>query len=292
MKKLNTKKSLFLIVFVAFCASCSTEKLQNKGSIVPQSDNYKYNFKTNRSVIVLPVTINGVSKNFLFDTGAEFTVIHTEKVSGKTTKINDATGAKVKVGLGKISSLKIGETEFKDTYTYKLPMEYLVAQVPDFGGLIGQPIICKANWLIDYTKKTIEFTDKTFETLGFESFSMKNIRDPHINLTIEGETYSALIDLGSSSTMTIPEGSALADKLRAKYSFKDNQRENFVASGVQIVNEKVGVTPKVVLGGFTFDAVETNIVKSSQIKVGNNFFKNFALYIDNTNGVYKLKKIQ
>lgn len=236
MEKGKVKKSLILVICLGFLASCSTEKFQNKGSILPQSGGTKLNFTTNRTIIVLPVVIDGVSKNFLLDTGAEFNVIHVDKVTGKTTKVNGADGKKVKVGVGTIGSLKISETEFKDTYTWKLPMDYLVQQVPNFGGLIGQSIISKANWLINYSKNTIEFTDKDIETLGFESFSMKNVRDPHINLNIEGEVHSALIDLGSSSTLTIPKGSALAEKLLKNYTFTDNQRESFKASGVQIVN--------------------------------------------------------
>lgn len=292
MKKLNTKNSLFLTVFVVFCVSCSTENLQNKGLIVPQSSSNNFKFSTNQSIIIVPVSINGKSENFFFDTGSDYNVIHVDKVKGITTKVNGADGKKVKVGTGKITSLKIGETEFKKTFTWELPMDFLVDKTPSITGFIGQSVICKANWLIDFTQNTMEFSDKAIEISGFETFSMKNIRDPHLNLVIEGETISALIDLGSSSTLSIPKGSALAEKLLSKYSYRDNQREKFVAGGVQNVTEKLGITPNVVVGGFSFDAVETTIVESSQPRVGNNFFKNFALYIDNTNGVYKLKKIK
>ncbi len=288
---MNTKNFLSAVLFLFITLACSVEKKQNKGLVVPQTSTTKLNFTTNRSTIVLPVTIDGSLQNFIFDTGATFTTLQVDAVTGRSTKVSGADGKKVKVGIGTIGSFKIGTSDFQDTYTWKLPMDYLKQKVPNFGGLIGQSIISKANWLIDYPKNTIEFTDKVIDTPNFETIKVDKIRDPKLSFTLDGETYTALIDLGSSIGLVVPEGSKLAERLLAKYPFKDSTRERYtVSSGVQTINEKVGVTPKIAVGNLVFDATETSIAASSQIRVGNTFFKDYTIYIDNTNGVYKLKK--
>lgn len=289
MKKVNT--SVVVLWMTIFLATSCTEYRQNRGSIVPKNSSTKLTFTTDRSIILLPVLVDGVPKSFLFDTGADFTTLHTEKVTGRSTSVSGADGAKVKVGLGTLDVMKIGESEFRNTFIWKLPMDYLVKNIPNFGGVLGQSSINKANWLIDYTSNTLEFSDKTIETPGFETIKIKNVKNPIITLTIEGENHQALIDLGASVALTIPKGSALGDKLIEKYKFEDKQRERFVASGVQTIDEKVGVVSKISLGNLAFDGIETNISPSKSIRVGNKFFKDYALYIDNTNGAYKLKKI-
>lgn len=280
----------FLVLLVAF--SCSTEKFQNKGFIRPHSASTKLDFTTNKTVVTLPTMINGTPINFIFDTAAELTVVQQNKTTGVKTKATGAAGKKVKLGTGKIDLLKIGEVEFKNIYALNYNMEYMTNEIPNFGGIIGQSVICKANWLIDYTKNQIEFTDKPIETIGFETLKPKNIRDPYIDLLIEGEVYSTLIDLGSSVAVTIPEVSKLAEKLLSKYTFRDNKRDVFRLSGVQNIAEKIGTLPIVKIGNINFEKVEINILPSKSLKIGNAFFKDYAIYIDNTNGVYKIKKMR
>jgi hypothetical protein len=291
MKAFILKNTVLLAFCLIFTTGCSVKMYQNRGLIVPQSNSTKLDFSTNKTVIILPVMLNGSIKNFAFDTGAELTVVQKEETTGIKVKATGADGKKVKIGTGTIDLFKISDVEFKNIYSFNANMEYLTKEIPDFGGLIGQSIICKANWLIDYSKNKIEFTDKTIETIGFETLSTKNIRNPHIDIIIEGEVYNVLIDLGSSVAMTIPENSKLAEKLLAKYSFKDNIREIFRLSGAKIVAEKVATLPKVEIGNSSFEKVEVNILPSKTLKIGNAFFKDYTIYIDNTNGVYKIKKM-
>ncbi len=292
MKAFTLKNIVLLAFCLIFTTCCSVKLYQNKGLIVSQSNSTKLDFSTNKTIIILPVVLNGTIKNFAFDTGAELTVVQKEETTGKEMKFTGADGKKVKLGTGTIDLLKIGDVEFENIYSLNANMEYLTKEIPDFGGIIGQSIICKANWLIDYPKNKIEFTDKAIETMGFETLSTKNIRNPHIDMMIEGEIYSVLIDLGSSVAMTIPENSKLAEKLLAKYTFKDNIREIYRLSGAKIVAEKITTLPKVEIGNSSFEKVEINILPSKSLKIGNAFFKDYTIYIDNINGVYKIKKMR
>ena len=292
MKVFTLKNTVLLAFSLIFITGCSVKMYQNKGLIIPQSNSIKLDFSINKTIIILPVMLNDSIKNFAFDTGAELTVVQKEETTGMKTKVTGADGKKVKIGTGTIDLFKISDVEFKNIYSFNTNMEYLTKEIPNFGGIIGQSIICKANWLIDYSKNRIEFTDKIIETIGFETISTKNIRNPHIDMMIEGEVYSVLIDLGSSVAMTIPENSKLAEKLLAKYTFKDNIREIYRLSGAKIVAEKVVTIPKVNIGNSSFEKVEVNILPSKSLKIGNAFFKDYAIYIDNANGVYKIKKMR
>ncbi len=292
MKIFALKITVLLASCLIFITGCSVKTYQNKGLIIPQSNSTKIDFSTNKTIIILPVMLNGSIKNFAFDTGAELTVVQKEETTGIKTKVTGADGKNVQTGTGAIDLLKIGDVKFENIYSLNANMEYLTKEIPDFGGIIGQSIICKANWLIDYSKNRIEFTDKTIETIGFETISTKNIRNPHVDIMIEDEVYSALIDLGSSVAMTIPENSKLAEKLLSKNTFKDNKREIYRLSGAKIIAEKVGILPKVKIGNSSFEKVEVNILPSKSLKIGNAFFKDCMIYIDNTNGVYKVKKMR
>lgn len=72
MKKIK-RLLIGLMIFHSF--SCSVTKNQNKGNVLPQNFDYQTEFKTIKSVMILPFEINGVSKNSLFDTGADYSVI-------------------------------------------------------------------------------------------------------------------------------------------------------------------------------------------------------------------------
>ncbi len=290
MNAFTLKNTIFIALGVFFTIGCSLEKRQNKGLVTPQTISTKLNFTTNKSVIILPVIFNGTAKNFAFDTGADLSLVNREKITGFKTKVSGAGGKKVKVGSETIDSFKIGDLDFQKTCAFNDNMVFFDKIIPNFGGLIGQSIISKANWLIDYPKKTIEISDKTIETVGFETLSMKNIRDPHIDIIIEGETYSALIDLGSSTAIAIPTGSKLAEKLLTKYIFIEGTREVYRVGGSEVITEKVSILPKILFGNSSAEAVETKIYDTKQIRIGNAFFKDYTVYIDNTNGVYKIKK--
>jgi hypothetical protein len=289
MNKIHIKISTLLAFSLFGIISCVEQK-QNKGLIEPAATAVKLDFTTSKTVIILPAMLNGVAKNFLFDTGADLTLLNREKITGRISKVTGSGGKKVSLGSEIIGSFKIADTNFKNTCAYNDKMTYFDNLLPDFGGVIGQPIISKANWLIDYPKSKMIISDKTIETLGFETFKMKNVRAPEIDIQLEGETITTQIDLGSSTALAIPASSNLAAKLLAKYTFKENTREVYRAGGSEVITEKVAIIPLIKFGSSEAVNIETKIYNTKNIRIGNDFFKDFTVYIDNTNGAYKVKK--
>lgn len=287
--KINRLLALTLIIFTG----CSTQKFSIKGKTKSNSFYAKIPFTTHKGVIGLNVELNGEIKKYLFDTGADLSLIQQDKISGKCYNISGASGRKMTLGINIVSSMKIDEIEFIDTYALNGDLVGLKEQVQNFGGIIGQSIIRKANWLINYPKKELEISNRNLVGNGFKEIQVirGNGHNPYTYLKINKKKYKVIIDLGSSSTINLPIESELAKELSKTIKLSNNTRERYTLGGLQKINEKVGKIPKISLGEFELENVNVNINQSSQPRIGINFFKNFQIYIDNTNKIYKLKRI-
>ena len=278
-----------LILTLSF--SCSIVRHQGKGIVSPKSFNYSTDFTTVKTVIILPVSMDGVSKNFIFDTGADLTIIQRDSMLGKTLSVSGATKRKMRMGQEYIPSIKIGTVDFQNTFALNADLIGLKEQISDFGGLIGQSIINKANWLIDYPNKKLQISN---EDLVGDSFTTILIERedgaPYTYITINDEAHKVIIDFGSSSEFNLPKESKLAKALIKQYDFKDNERERYTIGGLQTITEKVGTVPLIKLGNLDFENVNTKINISSQPRIGIGFFKDCKIYIDNISNCYKVKK--
>lgn len=280
---------LILIILNAF--GCTVTKNQNKGNVLPSNFNYQTDFKTIKSVIILPFEIDGIPKNFLFDTGADYSVIQRDFTVGNTKKYEGASDREMKLGNEYVNSLKLGNVEFQNTFAVNGNLEGLKEQIPNFGGLIGQPIIRKANWLIDYPNKKLQISnvnlvDNTFQTVQIK----REDGAPYTWITINGIKQKVIVDFGSSSEFNLPKESRLANQLLKQYDFDDNERERYTLGGLQTVNEKIGIVPLIRLGNMEFKNVSTTINISSQARIGIGFFKDCVIYIDNIANNYKIKQ--
>tara|TARA_R110001583_G_scaffold69696_1_gene197559 strand:+ start:1550 stop:2419 length:870 start_codon:yes stop_codon:yes gene_type:complete len=289
MKNL-TQPLVGLILFLLF--SCSITKNQKKGIVVPENFNFETEFTTLKSVIILPFKIDGISKNFLFDTGADISIIQRDSLKGRTGNYDGASNRKMKLGTEYVKSMKIGNLEFQNTFAVNGNLEGLKEQIPNFGGLIGQPIINKANWLIDYPNKTLRISNENLADTNFKTIQI--IREggaPYTFISINGIEHKVIIDFGSSSEFNLPKESKLAKQLLQQYDFDDNQRERYTLGGLQTITEKVGIVPLIKLGNMEFNNVTTTINVSSQPRIGIGFFKDCEIYIDNLDKSYKIKKV-
>ncbi len=189
-------------------------------------------------------------------------------------------------------SIKIGEVDFQNTYGVNGNLTGLKEQIPNFGGLIGQPIISKANWLIDYPNKSLKISNKHLADSSFTTVEIKREDGaPYAFITINEKRYKVIIDTGSTSDLNLPKESELAQELLTMYNFQDNIRERYTLGGLQKIAEKVGIVPEIKLGNLNFRDVNININVSSQPRIGMGFFKDCVIYIDNIENNYKIKKI-
>lgn len=287
------KLSLYTFLISLLCTtnfSCISSK-QNKGFVAASNTETVIDFTTAKSLLVIPVKLNGETKSFILDNGADLTAINRQKIIGNSSNVSGADGKSALVGKETINSMKIGEMEFKDTYALNSNFTSIEKEIPNFGGLIGQSVLAKANWLIDYPNKKLTITTKEINTAGFEIIKTKNIRSPFIFFEFEGKMYKAFVDLGSTTALSVKENTELAQLLKTKFSFKEESKITTTISGTATTQIKRSETKGIKIGSIVFDDVNTILVKASShdIRIGMDFFKNHQLYLDYTNKVFKIK---
>ncbi|MEM1220670.1 MAG: hypothetical protein AAGH79_17240 [Bacteroidota bacterium] len=295
MPTFSSRLSFSLFGCLFLLVGCSVSKLQNKGSVQPVDFYTKVPFTYVKGLVGLDVEIEGEKRLFLFDTGADVSVIQRDTTQGRTGNYGGASKQKMELGNEIVPSMRIGEVSFLETYAVNGNLRGLQEPIPNFGGLIGQPIIRKANWLIDYPNQTVEISNKDLYDESFVSFEV--VREggytPYTFLEMEGERYKVIIDLGSTSMINLPENSKFAKAVRANIELEDNTRNRYTLGGLQEITEKVGTIPEIKLGSFSLEDVTVSINETSQPRIGMKFFQDFAIYIDNANGgVYRLKRLQ
>ncbi len=284
-------KPLFFTLLLLLSFSCSVTNYQKKGTVQPKSFDTEIEFTTVKTVMIIPSIINGVSKNFYFDTGAQYSIIQRDSILGKSMTLHGASKRKIKTGSEVVNSFKIENVEFLGTVASNTDMVGLKEQISNFGGIIGTPIINKANWLIDYPNKKLQISSKNLADETFETIKIKRKGgSPYTFISINGIEYKVVIDFGSSSEFSLPKESKLAKELLQQYEFKDNERERYSIGGLQTIQEKVGTIPVVKLGAMEFENVSLKIGVQSQPRIGISFFKDCIIYIDNLENSYKIKK--
>lgn len=286
----NLKPLLFaLLLLLSF--SCSVTKNQKKGTVSPENFDYETEFTTAKTLLIIPSKVNGVSKNFLFDTGAQYSIIQRDSVIGSSITLGGASKRSIEAGSEFVESFKIGNVEFIGTVATNTDMIGLKEQISNFGGFIGQPIIKKANWLIDYPNKKLRISNKHLADKTFKTIKIKRKGGlPYTKISINGIEYEVVVDFGSSSEFSLPKESKLAQQLLKQYEFEDNERERWTIGGNQTIIEKVGTVPLVKLGDMEFKNVSTKINIQSRARIGIGFFKDYVIYIDNMENSYKIKK--
>ncbi len=283
--------TIFFLLFLLLNTGCSVSRDQKRGKVFPKQFHHQVKFTTLKHIIILPALVEGKTRNFLFDTGAQLSVIQRDSLQGKKQKVSGASNRSITMGIEKVSSIAIGPVEFRSTKAVNGDLIGLKEKVPDFGGLIGQPIIQKANWLIDYPNQMMTVSSNRFDKEGFQHVKIKRKGgSPFVELNILDQTYSAIIDMGSSANLSIPEDHPLAEIIQQKYNFELNSRDVYTLGGSQKIEEQVGTIEAVELGEMRFDNVYTDIRNTSKLRLGMRFFKDCQIVIDQASGDYWIKK--
>lgn len=273
-----------LYIFITcLLLSCSSAKYVNQGKVASKDFYYKTTYTTAKTIMLVPCEFEGETKNFLFDTGAELTVVVRDSIFGERFTVRGATKRTMESGSETLSSLKIGDVDFVNTFANNSKLDGLKEKIPDFGGIMGRPIINKANWLIDTKNKTFAISDRDLSDDSFVDLPMEGKKGgaPYTLLTIEGKEYKVILDFGSSSTFNVPNDTELASILLSKHDFKDHSRKRYTVGGLQTITEKLGAVPSIRIGELEFKDVKTNINISSQPRIGMSFFEGCRIYIDN-----------
>lgn len=204
----------------------------------PQTCEFKSNTEivTSRDMagyINIPLTINGISAEFIFDTGANFSVVsisYAEKLKLKylegEIKVGATTGDKVTSRLAYAEKMKIGNMVLTNVLFLVIPDEMLsfAGGLYTIDGIVGLPVIREMNEL--HIMNDAIFVPKNAVKKNLNNLVMYGF-NPVINVVTGKDTLPFTFDTGARTTLLYkPYFEKYKTAITAKY-----KQEEFEVNG-------------------------------------------------------------
>jgi len=280
------------ILFLAFSlGSCITMNKFSKGKLQKsQVESYSFPFQSIDGIIVLDVTVNGVTGKFMLDNGFSLCAID-ERFAAKanvafnrTGSVKDANSNNIRLAETKINSISVGPFELKNSFVNELNTQ-LFLPCDSIDGVLGASFINRLNWKVDFENKLATISTKEFEIDGVYiplKFGRNNIA--YAEFEINDKSIKTMVDFGYQghfqihkkhlSTMNGQFAEVRAGIQSLSVSGLGNIDTSYSCSNIPVKFEKfqlVNTSELVVKSNLGEDAV-----------VGINYFENFTMCINNS----------
>ena len=255
-----------------------------------ENENYysEMPFRYINGYIFIDIIQNEKKYNFLFDTGAEATVIDNKilnefvfetfsesKVGGPLIETQDVK----KIILSKI---KLGDLDFAEIGAIGIDLKFGKEKFcDDLHGILGSNLMKKSKWQIDYENQMIRISDdiSKFE-LGTPKYILetklgsKGFGSETVDITINGTKMPFSIDTGNGRNKIVAH---------PKYYKKVIRKSDAIEFGFPKSDKNFYLIPdNLTIGGIEFSDQLVSLeheVGNSQL-LGNKFFENFLMTID------------
>lgn len=282
-------RKIFLIISILIYTNCYSQKKEQlaKQGIVNSKDYLvEIPFQYIGKHIFIEVVISDKKYNFLFDTAYELSAIDQEIANEidytykKQVEISGSSIVTEEAAVIELPKISISSISFEKTYGILQNLSFIKRNYDSLkiSGIIGNNLIRKANWQIDYRKKTIKISDR------IHNFNIPQTACPikmngkwgisYVNLTINSKSHPFIFDLGSSGKFT-------AGTTFLKY---------FDPKNIEVI--KPDLKYKALAGVVELGRIKTSdqiisLEKGVSPLLGNGFFEAFLLTMDwNTNTLY------
>jgi predicted aspartyl protease len=304
---MNIKSVLLLLLLFTITTNCNSQKILRlaKKGYVTQSDYYSaIPFQYENKHIFIDVEINGEIYYFLFDSGADFSVIDPSFIKNldykKVAKVG-ARGSSIKAQkaeLVELSAIRISNVEFKSIGAALMDLSFINNDYPcsprPIVGVIGANILRKSNWQIDFANKKIVFSDNLNNlNLSSKVIELKIIPkswgSPFANLNINGVKKTFRLDTGSSGSITT--GTEFRKELN-----KTNKNVNYT-SITRSDKQKIKFTnyyaqiEQISFGEFKLNDQLISLENGVSSLIGNEFLENYRITFDWKNNKLLLDSI-
>ncbi|MFC4635769.1 aspartyl protease family protein [Dokdonia ponticola] len=191
------KKSIFFLVLCFISLSLYAQQPPAFQDTIP--------FRNDLGVIIVPITFNGVEKEFAFDTGAQASVGFSwvEKDLKRTSKkvnVKSSNGSKTKMRYYKSGTIQLGSRKIT---------KHRILQIDDseifscyaIDGVLGVDITQHFNWTIDFEKKILimsptDFYPEEVKEMHALDFDFTRNR-PSVFMEMNGKKIKFLLDTGA-----------------------------------------------------------------------------------------------
>lgn len=269
-------------------------KVLKKGSVEQKEFKTEIPFEMRLGLVIIPVTIEGKTYEFLVDTGAP-NVCSKElaaelklktKVSQNT---GDSQGVKEKLDFVVVPEIYLNGICFKETGAAVADLKQSdVIACLDIDGIIGANLMKEAIWEFDYERKVITISDKkssfTIPENGIHlPFTPALSSTPKVTITYNGvEDKNVTFDTGSNGLFTTSK--ATLKKIEEKKP-PVKKAMSFGSSGSGLYGAAKADTSYIILidstqiGGLFIENNAVSIENGARL-VGTKFLKNFRVIID------------
>ncbi len=292
-------KSIFYLIALLFtfssCFMNKTVRLAKKGHVVEKHFDKTIPFEFVEGLIVIEVSINNQPFHFVFDSGAFMSSFDKKRLAGvplvvkNNSKIGSSSGKSQKSEIVQVDELNIGGVRFQNTSAVLGDMSGILAALGcnDIDGIIGNNVMRKANWQIDYVNKKIRFTDDMSNlSVSKNAYSYKmNARkwgNTGLPVTIDGVEKYYTFDTGFGGAFLS------SDKYLALVKEKNPNTKTvlledelgFDLFGEYTKNSKRAIAKSIFVGDFKMTNQLVKYREKGSSLVGNMFFEHFLLTIN------------
>lgn len=284
------KRIIVLISVILLFSNCVTSKYKQKGFVTNKEYSKEISFEYINGFIFIPVTIENKEYKFLLDTGAELNLIDPKIANQLNLKplkkgtISNAKESEKRISRVEISNINIGGIDFHQTagIIWDISKFSDLIGCVKIDGLIGNNLMRKSNWQINYQNKTIKISDK-IDNFNISSNVKKTIMNSGnygnviFDVTIRDKTKRFTFDTGFNGFMQTGETDILENE---KYLTQIG------LTGANFNGKKDGETYYNKLETFSLNGIEFKSPKLLSVKtnsssvLGNEFYENFILTID------------
>ena len=194
--------------------SQNRKQLSKKGYVKQKEYFVEIPFNYANKHIYIEVVISGKKYNFVFDTGYEVTTIDSniaKEIQYKIIKevsLSGSSFADQKVALVELPNIAIANLDFEETYGLLQDLSFTKKPATQkIDGIIGNNLMRKSKWQIDYVQKVIRISSKieNFKSLPTAKKIELNNKDwglGYVAIELNNQKHQFLFDLGSNGEFT------------------------------------------------------------------------------------------
>ena len=257
--------------------SQNRKQLSKKGYVKQKEYFVEIPFNYVNKHIYIEVVISGKKYNFVFDTGYEVTTIDSniaKEIQYKIIKevsLSGSSFADQKVTLVELPNIAIASLDFEETYGLLQDLSFTKNPATQkIDGIIGNNLMRKSKWQIDYVQKVIRISSKieNFKNLPTAKKIELNNKDwglGYVAIELNNQKHQFLFDLGSNGEFTANH--SFAKFLKEKDTLLQQEKQTFPVGKIKI-------------GEIELNDKSITLEKRASPLLGNAFFENYLLTID------------
>ena len=257
--------------------SQNRKQLSKKGYVKQKEYFVEIPFNYVNKHIYIEVVISGKKYNFVFDTGYEVTTIDSNIAKEiqyeiiKEVSLSGSSFTDQKVTLVELPNIAIASLDFEETYGLLQDLSFTKKPATQkIDGIIGNNLMRKSKWQIDYVQKVIRISSKieNFKSLPTAKKIELNNKDwglGYVAIELNNQKHQFLFDLGSNGEFTANH--SFVKFLKEKDTLLQQEKQTFPVGKIKI-------------GEIELNDKSITLEKRAGSLLGNAFFENYLLTID------------